>query len=266
MDNNKGESMPKERPILFSGPMVRALIDGSKTQTRRVCKSPPYSNGFHFDGQEILCHNDYLPPSAMLMDYRDSGETYTTSDLEGWDFCCPYGQPGDRLRVKESAWMWCERQPNGTTGTGRPKWLYVPMREAPVRYAADHPAKPTASIVSPDTGNLWGWRLKIGRFLPGWASRILLEIVSVRVERLNDCSEGDAISEGVLSLRSQAWDRQHFPVWRCQFEEAVAAEHKPPIGPSPVQAYEALWESLNGAGSWDANPWVWVVEFKRVAP
>lgn len=210
----------KERPILFSGDMVRAILDGRKTQTRRVVKLPTtLAWSDEYDG--AIQHGD---------------NTFPVDELR-----CPYGQSGDRLRVKEAAWMWCERRPNGTTRTGRQKWLYVPMRSAPVYYCTDTPTKPTSIVVSPNTGNEWAWRKKIGRFLPAWASRILLEITNVRVERLNDISEEDALAEGVTFIH--------------------------PVKPSRASrmardAYADLWESINGAGSWDVNPWVWVVEFK----
>lgn len=204
----------KEQPILFSAPMVRALLAGTKTQTRRVVKPTPewvgQSGVLSFEGRVGL-------PHAI----------------------CPYGQPGDRLNVKDAAWMWCERRPNGKTKTGRDKWLYVPMREAPIHYAANHPQKPSISVVSPDTGNVWGWRLKIGRFLPSWASRITLEITAVRVERLQDISEADTVAEGIPAGEVSPPDAGRF-------------------------AYSLLWDQINGPGSWDANPWVWVVEFKRV--
>jgi hypothetical protein len=236
-----------ERGILFSAPMVRALLDGSKTQTRRICKSQPYSNGFHFDGREILCHNDYLPPSAMLMDYRDGGQTFTTSNMEGWDFCCPYGQPGDRLWVRETWYCdhWDVQQgPYREVDGARELLVYRADDERP--YEAEQPI----------------WRPSI--HMPRWASRILLEIVSVRVERLHGISEGDALAEGVHSIRSKEWDLKHFPEWRKAFDEACSRKEKPPIGPLPSQSYRALWESINGTGSWDANPWVWVVEFRRI--
>lgn len=220
-----------ERPILFSGPMVRALIAGTKTQTRRVVKEAPtgpaaYLLGVHQGVWGIHADVD-----------RDDGV---------WRGRCPYGAPGDQLRVKEAAWMWCERKPNGKTATGRDKWHYVPMREAPVHYAADHPARPAVNIVSPNTGNQWGWRLKIGRFLPAWASRIAPEVTEVRVERLQDISEADCIAEGV-------------EVRGGMFTNGSAAEFD-----TGRDAYRALWESINGDGSWEASPWVWCVSFRRI--
>ncbi len=194
--------------------MVRALLAGTKTQTRRVAK-----------------------PKRSIEPMTDE---------------CPYGAPGDRLRVKEAAWMWCERRPNGKTATGRDKWIYVPMREAPVHYAADHPERPGVGVVSPDTGNLWGWRLKIGRFLPAWASRITLEITGVRVERLKAISEADAIAEGcTLNHNGYFLGGPH----------AVSGRKQMPTG---QRAFRDLWESINGTESWEANPWVWVVEFKKL--
>lgn len=195
-----------EKPILFSAPMVRALLDGSKTQTRRIAK-----------------------PKRSIEPMTDE---------------CPYGQPGDRLRVKEAAWMWCERRPNGTTPTGRQKWLYVPMREAQVHYASDHPKKPAVGVVSPDTGNQWGWRLKIGRFIPRWASRIALEVTAVRVERLQDISEADCVAEGC------AGGHGSIPGY--------------PYSATPLEHYESIWRAINGPGSWSLNPWVWAVSFRRI--
>lgn len=218
----------KERPILFNGPMVRALLDGSKTQTRRVVKG-----------------SDRWPACAVraaILSTRGTAMAIDSKRLSyGPEIKCPYGMPGDRIQVKEAAWMWCERRPNGKTATGRDKWLYVPLREAPIHYAADHPARPQVDVVSPETGNKWGWRFKVGRFLPARASRITLEVISVRVERLQDVSRGDAMEEG------------------CPFPNMAQ-------GDDPRQWYAELWEQINGPGSWDANPWVWAIEFKRITP
>lgn len=207
----------KERPILFSAPMVNAIREGRKTQTRRVVKLQPRSRadiGHLGAGVPFIRNPEITRPNLL----------------------CPYGQPGDRLRVKEAAWMWCERVPNGTTKTGRKKWHYVPMREAPIHYAADRQTKPAINVVSPNTGNQWGWRLKIGRFLPRWASRIELELTGVRVEQLCSIKMDDVFAEGCMLSTSKQEPRD----------------------------FMNLWESINGAGSWAVNPWVWVIEFKRV--
>ena len=223
----------KNQLILMSSPMVRALQVDIKSETRRVVKPQPEAN---HSGEPYWYVGGYRAwPYRSVSDPLRMG---THNPLR-----CPYGQPGDKLRVKEAAWMWCERRPNGKTKTGRDKWLYVPMREAPIHYAADHPKRPTIDVVSPDTGNQWGWRLKIGRFLPAWASRITLEIVSVRVERLQDISDADAWAEGIDAGEALSMG--------CTDGAARAA-------------YSALWERINGPGSWDANPWVWVISFLRV--
>lgn len=221
----------KERPILMSAPMVRAILAGTKTQTRRVVKQatgPSLSVGY--DDKTGLAELSWLYGDGPGHEVHEATK----------HVACPYGQPGDRLRVKEAAWMWCERRPNGKTKTGRDKWVYVPMSEAPIHYAADHPKKPAIDVVSPDTGNTWGWRLKIGRFLPRWASRITLEITEVRVERLQDISDEDSLAEGIYPTSTGLYPG------------------------SPRAAYQKLWEQINGPGSWEANPWVWCVEFKRV--
>lgn len=232
----------KERPILFSAPMVRAILGGRKTQTRRAVKPQPASNGMgdrgveHIGGEWFRIWSDPLGQST--------------------DIHCKLGQAGSRLRVKEAAWMWCEKRPNGTTKTGRPKWHYVPLQSAPVIYVADHPKKPETDIVSPVTKNTWGWRFKVGRFLPKWASRITLEITGVRVERLNDISEEDAMVEGLSTDILDPYPRGNF-IAAGNFIKNYGL-HK--------DAYRDLWESINGPGLWAANPWVWVITFRRIRP
>ena len=106
------------------------------------------------------------------------------------------------------------------------------MREAPLWFAADHPSRPVTDVVSPETGNTWGWRLKVARFLPRWASRLTLEITEVRVERVQSISKDDAWAEGVTG------------------DSELARE-----------TYRDLWDSLNkkrGYG-WNVNPFVWVL-------
>jgi hypothetical protein len=163
----------KERPILFCASMVRALLADSKMQTRSAIK---YSSRTPIDyrGSGGSESSDWNDPACWGWQDGDGNEiALGAGELVDRVVTCPYGEIGDRLRVKEAAWMWCERRPNGKTPTGRDKWWYVPLRQAQVIYAADHPQKPRVGVVSPDTGNEWGWRLKIGRFLHAWPAASL---------------------------------------------------------------------------------------------
>lgn len=210
----------KERPILFSAPMVRALLDGSKTQTRRICKAAK----LHDDGE----------------DYRDTdGWPLFDASADGCGdvrIASPYGQPGDRLWVRET-WMLA------TPLLGIGLW---PFYRATC-HQMDRDAK--------------GWKPSI--HMRREHSRIDLEVTGVRVERLQDISEADAWAEGCA--RGQADDVGGF----------FPAEEPLPNGKgfrgwdNARDWYADLWEEINGdtgPGSWDANPWVWVVEFRRVRP
>ena len=160
-----------DRPILFSAPMVRALLAGTKTQTRRVCKLDVRSG---------------MPEPELASLLR----------------CCPYGVPGDRLWVRET-------------------W-------APLTVGYAYRADPVWNAPPADR-----WHPSI--HMPRAASRITLEVTGVRVERLQDISEADVIAEGCprQMLYGTGW-------------------------------YRDLWLKINGTGSWGANPWVWVIEFRLV--
>lgn len=212
-----------ERPILFSAPMVRALLDGTKTQTRRAMR------------------HQVVAPGIVQMARPGYCEIINEHGVHIPGFSCPYGQPGDRLWVRE------------TWAHGIHAMAAKRDEDGPFVYAA-------TDSVQQRLDEKWTPSIH----MPRWASRITLEITGVRVERLQDISDGDALEEGVTTLRNKAWDREHFPVWCYQFDEACADGRRPPVGPSPSMVFRALWESINGPGSWDANPWVWVVEFKRV--
>jgi hypothetical protein len=225
-----------ERGILFSGAMVRALLDGTKTQTRRPAQPVKHPD----------LGNVYAPGALVL-------EREPQHVIER---ACPYGQPGDRLWVRETwgvvsnAW-----DDDGKLIDWTPDRPATAIAEMPfgcgyysghVIYAADGPR---AWAGGDDGGGepRSAWHPSI--HMPRVASRILLEIVSVRVERLQGIGEVDARAEGVTI------DERHKGGY-------CAGEFLPPS----IRAYRELWESINGAGSWDANPWVWVVEFKRVKP
>lgn len=220
----------KERPIIFTAPEVRAILAGRKTVTRRVVKPQPYPNGYRFDGREILCHIDDLPANAMLLDVGRGKARYTTSNLEGWGLHCPCGQTGDRLWVRETFL----HEPADYCWEAS---VSIPVRPAMTIYRAD--ADPTGVGTA-------GWKSPI--HMPRSLSRITLEIESVRVERLQDISSDDCVAEGVgdpvgtplpYGSVTEAWNRR---------------------------SYQLRWETINGPDSWTANPWVWVLSFKRVTP
>lgn len=222
----------KERPILFSGAMVRAILSGRKTQTRRVVK------GFEW----IADTAEGVQPYWRYSDRHGSGPI-VDGTIEWWMHeHAVFGKPGDRLWVKETHSI--VAAPGLTTGA---KDVVVQARYADGETRC-------ASLTADELAKLRGrksWSLgdqTPGIFMFCSLSRISLEIVSVRVERLQDISEGDAVAEGMAQVRDE-WSGA------CgDFDETL----------TDLQLYKILWESINGAGSWEANPWVWVVEFKKL--
>lgn len=213
------ETEVKERPILFSGPMVRAILAGRKTQTRRIVKClGGYRRGDQWAGP--------ANPSSGMLVYRDGGAWDDSRDFPPKDpiAMCPFGQPGDRLWVRE------------TTGIVRYVGLVTAsLPSQKLVYRADEPKEQPLR-----------WKPAIHMLRS--ECRLVLELTDVRVERLNKISEADAYAEGIEIPSHKAFVSNGAPELRnearCQFTE--------------------LWESINGEGSWDANPWVWVVEFKKV--
>lgn len=208
----------KERPILFNDTMIRALLDGRKTVTRRPVK-----------GDQIpqLAYPDHDEPWVAVGQHHRRygfvvyGKTEEACAAKLGEFgACPYGQPGDRLWVRETF------------------AIYGDHKQYVIHYRANHPQHVGQK----------GMGYKPSIHMPRWASRILLEITGVRVERLQDITPDQAIAEGVDGEIC----RQHLetsPV-RHQCREAE------------ILGFAGLWNSTGG--NWDDNPWVWVVEFKRV--
>ncbi len=249
----------KERPILFSAPMVRALLAGSKTQTRRVMKPQPM-RGAPISVSAWEPGIEVFSPGELGL-YRE-GSPPGTWGLESV-LLCPYGQPGDRLWVRETFAIehQVEHDQNPPHADGRPikhddeiGWHqphYIASDAAP-ELCYDGDGEPTV---------LW----KPSIHMPRWASRITLEVTGVRVERLQDISEADAKTEGLKAITK---DNGHTVKYGIPDRDGLpgnddAGWHWSEWCTSPVAAYRKLWEQINGPGSWDANPWVWVVEFKR---
>lgn len=228
----------KERPILMNGAMVRAVLDGSKTQTRRVMKPQPEPTPHRPGDYQWPCNA--FQSMVSVADTRAPGAHGMAGDA------CPHGAHGNRLWVRE------------TFGYVSPDEHQRPLSECSIEYRADLPPgstdRPGGWPATECVGDPARPRWRPSIHMPRAVSRILLEIVSVRVERLNDCSETDALAEGVAIDRAGG-----------HFIDGTTGRHASPVGSSAVEAFKSLWESINGTGSWAANTWVWVIEFKRVA-
>lgn len=226
----------KERPILFTGPMVRAIIEGRKTVTRRVMKYQPHEDASvtvgNYNVTVVDRHGEQQPGPEAFGAWWSDGER---------GCICPHGQPGDRLWVRE-AWA-ADAQVDAIA----PRDL---SQGEPIWYPADFSVRQTGcSMISKGRG-------RPSIHMPRWASRILLEITAVRVERLHDITEDQAEEEGV----ERPENITNVDVWDGAERELFNAMNQ------PRARFRRLWSDINGSESWDANPWVWVVEFKRVTP
>jgi hypothetical protein len=208
----------KERPILFSAPMVRAILDGRKTQTRRV-----------------IVERKIGAPSSIKRDGSYIWALFPNSPFPRMEYqlICPFGQPDDRLWVRENGWE--PKTPSiDDIANGADTWP---------RYAYDADG---ISETNAEDYRDWGWKRRPSIFMPRWASRITLEITAVRVERIQAISERDCVAEGYVTTQLGAG----YPTY------ITTAQEKQRNG----------WNQLNakrGYG-WETNPWVWVIEFKRV--
>jgi len=216
-----------ERGMIFNGEMVRAILDGRKTQTRRVMKPQP----------EVCPRGGHWWPSNVFKTMLHVEEEMQNGK-GGWGGlvgdACPFGDVGDRIWVRET---WAEAGAGNVGGSRcRAPDLKLYRAHVPSHYENVPPAEEIR------------WTPSI--HMPRWASRILLEITDVRVQRLNSISEGDACAEGV------EFDCMHCdgPFGGCDCTQPDSAE----------EAFAALWKSIYGKESWQANPWVWVIEFKRI--
>lgn len=232
----------KERPILFSGEMVRAILEGRKTQTRRVIKFPNWACG---DWNDFELSEKGLP-EFCCEETRCKAELY-----------CPYGQPSDHLWVRET-WKissFMEGEPvafqyksdmsitdeNDKSDCVAYENWYDRMVEksSDYLYRINHPINNEGVYIWEHGMSPLPWRPSI--FMPRWASRITLEIMAIRVERVQDISEEDAIAEGI------------------PYSHWVGVKYH-------RYQYKLLWDSINAKRGypWESNPWVWAIEFTVV--
>lgn len=231
----------KERPILFSGQMVRAILSGQKTQTRRVVKMQPTSR-------------------ADIGSYGSGMPFIRNQNLAAKNLDCPYGQPGDRLWVRET-WQgpimdgdeFENEYRDNPDKFQRPEYCF---------YAADDGSPP--EFVDADDNLRCCWRPSI--HMPRWACRLVLEIVSVRVERLHDISEADAMAEGARRFDDIPVKTPSFRPNRWSMESPENTDQCLSTARWAFANYfcKVNSKSLYDHGPWDANPWVWVIEFRRV--
>jgi hypothetical protein len=205
-------SEKNEKPILFSTPMVQAILEGRKTMTRRIVKPQPL-----------------LKPGDMLVDMFDITEVK-----------CPYGKVGDVLWVREKFTTLNCLSKNKVSHQTLLGWVREHPNENPYIYFADKDVE----------HDLYMWKPSI--HMPKTAARIWLDITNIRVDRVQDISEEDAIAEGIEGAEGKMG-------YKYYIDKTAATFH-------PNISFQSLWESINGEDSWNENPWVWVVEFKRIEP
>ncbi|HCM3154987.1 TPA: morphogenetic protein [Klebsiella quasipneumoniae] len=214
----------KERGMIFNGEMVRALLDGRKTQTRRIMKAQPSED---FTPMNMALEADYkarwYTPGIVDKDgyLQPAGKEVFGVANENEGYSCQFGAVGDRIWVRET-------------------WA---------RYNIDQDSHDMAyrATIPEDWPESGRWRPSI--HMPRWASRILLEITGVRVERLNAISQEDAQAEGM-----------ELTGWRPTYSDPDSGGEVM----TPYDNFAELWSSIYGDESWKANPWVWVISFKRV--
>lgn len=217
-----------ERGMIFNAEMVRALLSGRKTQTRRIIKPQPKATlSGSLSGKWLS-----RPLNGLLL-----------PKIEDIAIHCPFGVVGDRIWVRETFqgplfdYDLMDSYCKDPTPFEKPKFCV---------YKAD--GVPAPEFYDADDELHCCWRPSI--HMPRWASRILLEITNVRVERLNAINEHDAQAEGVAKLRGGFW-KHYQPGW---------TQHQL----SARGSFVTLWKSIYGDESWNSNPWVWVIKFKRI--
>jgi hypothetical protein len=240
----------RERPIIFSSEMVKALLAGRKTQIRRVVS---IRNTDYYEDKSINYNNEI----TGIFPHKNQGLYWTfclswsvvgIEHSDATNIPCPYGQPGDRLWVRETLIRHKEAKDMPDTIT------YLSDLTPVIGQSAPRPPYLHRAVWE------WGERRKLPSiFMPRWASRLDLEIVNVRPERLQDISEENAKAEGIKGHTEHGGGSHSNPITIYP-----AFPEKDGGFLSPRDAYEALWDSINAKRGypWSDNPWVWVVEFE----
>lgn len=249
-----------DRPILFSGPMVRALLDGRKTQTRRVLAGSP---------DRLMCR----ACGCSEREWKNDGCSCAKGDLQWTPCALPRFRVGDRLWVREGGWL--IRHANWHDPVTRSDvWEPVGWRYAADNVIAGYNGHEPGSYIDDCAEDK-----RPSIHMPRWASRITDVVTEVRVQRLQDISEADAIAEGIdqwatvgvaRTSGGLAWGEvpEGAPddaiFWIADYDSALSDDADRAITLDPREAYRALWDSINGDGAWDANPWVCAISFRPI--
>jgi hypothetical protein len=253
--------MVKERPISFKAPMVRAILEDRKTLTRRIVKPPR-----GWESQYPHCDPFAMPPAVWWWN--------GIHERVGVRQECPYGKPGDRLWVRENYWI-ATNYSYGTDPCGEPVKTPPPsqLHGNPIHFAADGNPPNCANstygpnglrgghFAAPDPYAIWDKHPSI--HMPRWASRILLEIINIKVERLQDICEDEAKAEGARRFDELPSIHPFGIDSRWSMESPKSTDQC--LG-SARMAFANYFEKINGEESWCKNPWVWVIEFRRIRP
>ena len=233
----------QEKPILFNQSMVKAIMNGNKTQTRRVMKPQPFGT---------ICKSPASPHGILF-----SSDVYGDQEVQ-----CPYGVKGNRLWVKEAFYAYGFWYKNGKTKTGKVKWNFKDCTERYKDNQYMYMDNPPDFVYTERIEKKIGWYKRNSLFMPRVASRLLLEIDSLAIQHVQQISEIDSnlegISEFIVGGKSIGFGVED---WLNDDSFQMRS--------SAVDAFHALWDSINGNPlpgqpnySWSENPYVWVIEFK----
>lgn len=236
------------KPISFSAAMVEAIQSGRKNQTRRIIT--PLPTYIESSGRWRWP----LPKKAL----HPGCCTEVVSASREWheylpDGCSPYGRPGDLLWVREEHRIW------GTRASGELAKIHCEYKDGTIhsKWVTDMPLNTAQRIAARKTLGLW----QRARFLPRYFARTYLKVTDIQVERLQDITEEGAISEGIQPLlASRAQLAIYGQLYRDYSKQAELFND----GVRPIESFRTLWEKINGPGSWEASPWVWVVSFEKI--
>lgn len=221
----------KETPILFSSVMVKSIMEGKKTQTRRIVKGTALK---------------WLQDGMFTPGFVSNPDNHL----------CPYGKTGDKIWAREFHYRYGIWRKNGSTKAGKQKWRFFPDKQfTEVRYYDNPPAR-----VEKNTYRKSGWYKRSSLFMPKEYCRLFLDINNIWIERLQEIGEQDAVAEGITFIDKEDPYTLGYQLYgNHNYKDLLG--RKAETGTS-IESYETLWKMINGTESWEANPFVWVIEFK----